>query len=49
MIVINDLWRFITFRKKWWLFPTIFFLMIIAVFGLTLGGMSIPPIMYALF
>jgi hypothetical protein len=49
MNVLYDLWRYTATKKKWWLLPTVFFLMIVAVFGLSIGGISIPPILYTLF
>jgi len=49
MVVIKDLWGFLTFRKKWWLMPTVFFLMMVAILSLTAGTISATPLIYALF
>jgi len=49
MKTIKDLWGFLTFRKKWWLLPTVFFLMIVAIVSLTAGSISVSPLLYTLF
>ncbi|MEA3478699.1 MAG: DUF5989 family protein [Bacteroidota bacterium] len=49
MHVVKDLWGFLTIRKKWWLMPTVFFLMIVAILSLATGSIVVSPILYAIF
>jgi len=49
MEIIKDLWLFLRERKKFWLAPVIFFLLLLGfliVFG---GGSALAPFIYTIF
>ncbi|MEJ7692341.1 DUF5989 family protein [Daejeonella sp.] len=49
MDFLKDIWGFMKARKKWWLAPLIFVLLLIGIL-LVLGGSSaIAPFIYTLF
>jgi hypothetical protein len=49
MDFLTDLWKFIVARKKWWLFPTIFLLLLLGIFIVLGGASAIAPFIYSLF
>lgn len=49
MDFLTDLFGFIKERKKWWLFPVIFILLLIGVLIVIGGGSAIAPFIYTLF
>ncbi len=49
MEFLSDLWAFLKERKKWWLVPVVF---VVLIFGVVLvfgGASAIAPFIYALF
>lgn len=49
MDFIKDLWRFMVERKKFWLAPIIFILLIIGFLLVIGGGSAVAPFIYTLF
>ena len=49
MDFIKDLWRFMVERKKFWLAPIIFILLIIGFLLVIGGGSAVAPFIYNLF
>jgi hypothetical protein len=49
MDFIKDLWRFMIERKKFWLAPIIFILLIIGFLLVIGGGSAVAPFIYTLF
>ncbi len=49
MDFFKDLWNFLNERKKWWLFPIIFVLVLIGVLIVIGGGSALAPFIYTLF
>ncbi|MBE9492480.1 MAG: hypothetical protein IMY70_06320 [Bacteroidetes bacterium] len=49
MEVLTDLWEFLKLRKKWWLMPTVLFLILIAALGIGISSSTIAPFVYLLF
>ena len=49
MDFLTDLWKFLAVRKKWWLFPTIFLLLLLGIFIVLGGATAIAPFNYSLF
>ena len=49
MDFLTDLFNFLKERKKWWLFPVIFVLLLIGVRIVIGGGSAIAPFIYTLF
>lgn len=49
MEVLKDLWLFMKERKKFWLAPVIFVLLLLGFLIVIGGGSSIAPFIYTLF
>lgn len=49
MSFLKDLWGFIRERKKWWLLPLIFFLLVIGVLLMIGGNSALAPFIYTIF
>jgi hypothetical protein len=43
------IWKYLLERKKWWLFPVIFLLLVIGVLIVLAGGTAVAPFIYTLF
>lgn len=44
-----EFWEFMRVRKKWWLAPIIFVLLIIGIFIVLVEGSALAPFIYTLF
>lgn len=49
METLRDLWKFMRQRKKFWLAPVIFVLLLLGFLIVIGGGSSIAPFIYTLF
>lgn len=49
METLKDLWKFMRQRKKFWLAPVIFVLLLLGFLIVIGGGSSIAPFIYTLF
>ena len=49
MSFLKDLWLFLVQRKKWWLAPVIFVLLILGMVLIFGGGSALAPFIYTLF
>ncbi|SEF42208.1 DUF5989 family protein [Algoriphagus boritolerans] len=49
MDFLKDLWSFIKERKKFWLAPVIFILLLLGVLIIFGGGSALAPFIYTLF
>jgi len=47
--IIAEFWDFMKHRKKWWLAPIIFFLVLFGSLIVLTEGSAIAPFIYALF
>ena len=47
--VLLEFWEFIKERKKWWLAPIVFFLLLFGMLIVLTEGTAIAPFIYALF
>lgn len=47
--ILKELWAFMRVRKKWWLGPIIFFLIILGLFIVMAEGSALAPFIYTLF
>ncbi|NOY78453.1 MAG: hypothetical protein GXO76_11355 [Calditrichaeota bacterium] len=47
--VIGEFWHFMKVRKKWWLGPIIFILLLLGIFIIFVEGSALAPFIYALF
>lgn len=47
--IIKEFWLFMKIRKKWWLSPIIFVLLILSVLLVLTQGSALAPFIYTLF
>lgn len=47
--ILGELWEFLKVRKKWWLTPVIFFLLLLGFLIIFTQGSALAPFIYALF
>jgi hypothetical protein len=47
--ILVELWYFIRFRKKWWLAPILFTLVLLGVFVVFAETSALAPFIYSLF
>lgn len=47
--VVIELWEFLKVRKKWWLMPIIFFLILLGGLIVLTQGSALAPFIYAIF
>jgi len=49
MSIMAEFWDFLKVRKKWWLAPIVFFLVLLGALIVLTQGSAIAPFIYALF
>ena len=49
MEFLKELWAFLKERKKFWLLPLIFFLVLLSILSFLIGGSALAPFIYSLF
>jgi hypothetical protein len=49
MSIIKEFWNFLKVRKKWWLTPIIFFLLLLGALIVLTEGSALAPFIYAIF
>jgi len=49
LTLLGDIWTFLRVRKKWWLGPIVFFLLIMAALIVFTEGSALAPFIYAIF
>lgn len=47
--IFSDLWTFMRVRKKWWLGPILFTMILLSVLIVITEGSAVAPFIYALF
>ncbi len=47
--IISELWQFLKHRKKWWLLPILFFLILLGGLIVLTQGSALAPFIYAIF
>lgn len=47
--IIAELWKFLRVRKKWWLAPIIFFLVLLGGLIILTQGSALAPFIYTIF
>jgi hypothetical protein len=47
--IFRELWTFMRVRKKWWLGPILFTLLLLSVLIVLTEGSAVAPFIYALF
>lgn len=49
MSLLDDLWGFLSERKKWWLAPVILVMTLVGLLVVFGGGSAIAPFIYTIF
>jgi hypothetical protein len=47
--ILKEFWLFLKVRKKWWLTPIVFFLLVMGLFLALAKGSALAPFIYSLF
>ena len=47
--IIGELWDFMKVRKKWWLGPVIFIMLLMSLLIVLTEGSAVAPFLYTLF
>lgn len=47
--IISEFWQFLKVRKKWWLTPIVFFLILLGALIIFTEGSAVAPFIYTLF
>jgi hypothetical protein len=47
--IMTELWGYLKVRKKWWLVPIVFFLLLIGIMLILAEGSVVAPFIYTLF
>jgi len=47
--IIGELWDFMKVRKKWWLGPVVFMLLLLGLLIVSTQGSALAPFIYTLF
>jgi hypothetical protein len=49
LAIMSEFWKFLKVRKKWWLAPIVFFLLILGALIVLTQGSAVAPFIYTLF
>lgn len=49
MEAMKDLWDFFRSRRKYWLLPTVIFILLAGILGIGAGSLTLAPLIYTLF
>ena len=49
MSFLKEFWEFLKVRKKYWLLPIVFSLLLISIFVVVTEGSAVAPFIYAIF
>ena len=49
LTIFAELWEFMRIRKKWWLGPIVFILLLFGIFIVLTQGSALAPFIYTLF
>jgi hypothetical protein len=47
--IVKEFWQFLRERKRWWLTPIVFFLMLLGAILIFAKGSALAPFIYSLF
>lgn len=47
--IIAEFWDFLKVRKRWWLLPIVFFLLLLGLLIVLTEGSAVAPFVYTLF
>ncbi len=47
--ILSELWEFMRVRKKWWLGPIVFMLLLLGLLFIFTQGSALAPFIYTLF
>ena len=49
LAILPEFWEFLKFRKKWWLGPIVFLLLMMSLLIVMTEGSAVAPFVYTLF
>lgn len=49
LAILAEFWEFMKARKKWWLAPIVFFLILVGLLIILTEGSAVAPLIYTLF
>ncbi|MBI5216393.1 MAG: hypothetical protein HY960_11630 [Ignavibacteriae bacterium] len=49
LAIFSEFWAFMRVRKKWWLGPIVFFLLLLGLIVVLTEGSALAPFIYTLF
>ncbi len=49
LAILAEFWEFMKVRKKWWLAPIVFFLILVGLLIILTEGSAVAPLIYTLF
>ena len=49
LIILSEFWEFLRYRKKWWLGPIVFLLLMMSLLIIMTEGSAVAPFIYTLF
>ena len=49
LTIFSELWAFMRIRKKWWIGPIVFILLVFGLFIVLTQGSALAPFIYTLF
>ena len=49
LAILSEFWEFLRYRKKWWLGPIVFLLLIMSLLIVLTEGSAVAPFVYTLF
>lgn len=49
LAIVQEFWSFLRVRKKWWLIPIFFFLLLLGALLVFAEGSALAPFIYVLF
>ena len=47
--MMGEMWSFLRVRKKWWITPIIFFLLVMSLLMVLTHGSALAPFIYTIF
>ena len=49
LTIVSEFWEFLRYRKKWWLGPIVFLLLMMSLLIVMTEGSAVAPFIYTLF
>lgn len=49
LALLKEIWEFLKFRKKFWLAPLVFFILLLGILLVAAEGSALAPLIYTIF